>query len=84
MENIFKPIHFVFVIAFVTLISLSRPGTTPYLFCQAQMIYARFSVQWRLFALCVARMDEDQCTKKNYQLMFHRRDPDYYEFEGNC
>ena len=30
----------------------------------------------------IFRMDEDQCTRKNYQLLFNRRDPDYYEFEG--
>lgn len=27
-------------------------------------------------------MDDDQCARRNLQLFFGIRDPDYYEFEG--
>jgi hypothetical protein len=28
------------------------------------------------------RLDEDQCTRRNLQLFFGVKDPDYYEFES--
>ena len=30
----------------------------------------------------IFRMDDDQCARRNLQLFFGIRDPDYYEFEG--
>ncbi|KAL3854410.1 hypothetical protein ACJMK2_013680 [Sinanodonta woodiana] len=59
-----------------------KMDTTPLIYLCATMWHENENEMVQLLK-SIVRMDEDQCTRKNFQLLFGRRDPDYYEFEAH-
>lgn len=49
---------------------------------QKHSVMTGYTMRVRSSFLFYFRMDEDQCARRNLQLFFGIRDPDYYEFEG--